>query len=88
MGKNRLKYCSFPDIVGKECDGCQKRKEGCHSSCEDYIKASLINDLLRMELSKEQDVKCSTQAYLTNKSFAKIKRKHPSTRYGKLGKRR
>ena len=88
MVKKRLMYSAFPDVICEECDGCQKRQEGCHSSCEDYVKASLAIELLRIELRKEQDVKCDTRSYLVEQHSSKIKHKHPSTRYGKVGKRR
>lgn len=88
MVRRRIKFSAFENVVCDECKNCQKRSEDCHSSCEDYLKAQLTIELLRADLLKELAIKNGTQSYMIDRSFAKAKHKHPSTRYGKNGKRR
>lgn len=43
------------------CKGCQRRKVGCHSSCEEYIKekAAAEDNRKKMIVAKEFDAYCS-----------------------------
>lgn len=84
----RLKFSLFDESICKECDGCKERHEGCHGTCMEYLKAKLVSDLLRVEYIKEQNVREDVRSYQIKRLDQKIKYKHPSTRYGKAGKRR
>lgn len=85
---NRLKYSLFDDSICKECNDCKERHEGCHGSCESYLKAKLVSDLLRIDFIKEQNLREDVRAYQIKRIERKAKQKHPSTRYGTARKRR
>lgn len=36
------------------CNGCQKRTEGCHGSCEEYAKEVILGALLEASERKER----------------------------------
>lgn len=75
-----IEYTLFRDAECKECYGCTKRTEGCHSTCTDYQASQLVLDILRIDHYKKQKV---VEAYTY-----KAKRKHPSTRYVRHRKER
>ena len=41
---------------GKMCHGCEKRKVGCHSTCQPYVVAKVIHIYKRDKLSREKDI--------------------------------
>ena len=88
MPKKLIKYSAFADVVCDECRSCQKRQEGCHSSCESYQKGSLAIELLRIGLIKERATEGAVNTYFIEKNIAKAKSKHPTTRYGNARKKR
>lgn len=89
MTRKRIEYSTFAESEGcQECMGCTKRTEGCHSTCEEYLKAKLVMDLLRIELYKESSVREDVTTYQIKSMESKAKRKHPTNRYGKARRRR
>ena len=87
MGE-RFQYSAFNDEVCKECRDCEKRHEKCHSTCTEYLAAKLVIDVLKVDRRRGRDERKGLDTYFINRTTAKAKRKHPSTRYGVARKRR
>ena len=45
---------------GKMCHGCEKRKVGCHSTCQPYVVAKVIHTYKSEKASREKDIMFNT----------------------------
>jgi len=48
---------------GKMCHGCEKRKVGCHSTCQPYVVAKVIHTYKSEKASREKDLKFNYTRY-------------------------
>lgn len=46
--------------LGKMCHGCEKRKVGCHSTCQPYVVAKVIHTYKSEKASREKDIMFNT----------------------------
>ena len=52
----------------KACEGCKKRIEGCHGSCEEYAKEVILGAILASEEKKEKNERDDRYVVASNRA--------------------
>lgn len=56
------------------CNGCTKRKVGCHASCQDYIQEKERNEEIRKRKMLEEQTTRTVTKHMFASSFRRLKR--------------